>query len=379
MFLAVSFHPVGVLGIAKWAKVGELVISQMGVQVWCRDVAGCGVVLAGNGLEGMYSAVCLNVHMGGSVDNKKLAWVAWKQVCSSKDCGGLGMGSLLASNLAMLTKWWWRFKSESNSLSHQVFTSIFDSHGRLETNILTPILYSHVSPWKEIYGLNKDLSKVNINLDSVFKRKTGDGSVFKFWHDCWFRTSNFMTLFPRMDALETHKECLISERCVSGGLIDLSSHGHLTCSLNSLNTFTVSSMRFAIDSSILVSTIDIVKWNKTLPIKINIHSWRLRKDRLPTRSNLDARGIDLDSLRCPVCNDGIESTPHLFVWCTVAAEIWCMIKDWWGWFAPQMTLMAFFLGTNRRNSTQRKNCASMSLSTPPHGSFGAFEIEFALT
>ncbi|GJX35148.1 reverse transcriptase domain, reverse transcriptase zinc-binding domain protein [Tanacetum coccineum] len=62
----------------------------------------------------------------------------------------------------------------------------------------------------------------------------------------------------------------------------------------------------------------------------HIHSWRLRKDRFPTRLNLDARGIDLDSLRCPVCNDGIESTPHLFVWCTVAAEIWCMIKDWWG-------------------------------------------------
>nr|GEV44463.1 RNA-directed DNA polymerase, eukaryota, reverse transcriptase zinc-binding domain protein [Tanacetum cinerariifolium] len=76
-----------------------------------------------------------NFFWGGSVDNNKLAWVAWKQVCSSKDCGGCGIGSLLASNLAMFTKWWWR-----------------------------------------------------------------------------------------MYALEAHKECLISERCVSGGLIDLSSH-----------------------------------------------------------------------------------------------------------------------------------------------------------
>ncbi|GKE54831.1 hypothetical protein Tco_1489987 [Tanacetum coccineum] len=84
----------------------------------------------------------------------------------------------------------------------------------------------------------------------------------------------------------------------------------------------------------------------------HIHSWRLRKDRFPTRSNLDARGIDLDSLRCPIGG---------------------------GWFAPQMTLMAFFLGTNRRISTQRKICDLMLLSTPPHGSFGAFEMEFALT
>ncbi|PWA63654.1 reverse transcriptase domain, Reverse transcriptase zinc-binding domain protein [Artemisia annua] len=272
-------------------------------------------------------------------------------------------GSLLASNLAMLTKWWWRFKSENNSLWHQVITSIFGTHGRLETNIFIPIRHSHVSPWKEIYGLNKDLLKVNINLDSIFLMKIGDGSVFKFWHDCWFGTSNFMSLFPRMYALETHKDCLISERCFSGGLMDLPSHvwawrrsprdgiekaqfddlvnllvgfkptdvrDSWTCSLSSLNTYTVSSMRCAIDSSTLVSTIDKVKWNKTLPIKINIHSWRLRKDRLPTRSNLDARGIDIDSLRCPVCNDAIESTTHLFVECTVAADIWSRIKDWWG-------------------------------------------------
>ncbi|PWA41586.1 hypothetical protein CTI12_AA459190 [Artemisia annua] len=189
-------------------------------------------------------------------------------------------GSLLASNLAMLTKWWWRFKSENNSLWHQVITSIFGTHGRLETNIFIPIRHSHVSPWKEIYGLNKDLLKVNINLDSIFLMKIGDGSVFKFWHDCWFGTSNFMSLFPRMYALETHKDCLISERCFSGGLMDLPSHvwawrrsprdgiekaqfddlvnllvgfkptdvrDSWTCSLNSLKHIHVSSMRYAID------------------------------------------------------------------------------------------------------------------------------------
>nr|GEU83474.1 RNA-directed DNA polymerase, eukaryota, reverse transcriptase zinc-binding domain protein [Tanacetum cinerariifolium] len=168
-----------------------------------------------------------NFFWGGSLDNKKLAWVAWKQVCSSKDCGGLGIG---------------------------------------------------------------------------FKPTDVTGT--------W------------------------------------------ACSLNSLNTFTVSSMRYAIDSSTLVSTVDNVKWNKTLLIKINIHAWRLCKDRLPTRSNLNARVIDLDSLHCLIGG---------------------------GWFAPQMILIAFFLGTNQLISTQRKKLASMLLLTPPRGSFGAFEIEFALT
>ncbi|PWA61100.1 hypothetical protein CTI12_AA376090 [Artemisia annua] len=65
----------------------------------------------------------------------------------------------------------------------------------------------------------------------------------------------------------------------------------------------------------------------------------LRKDRLPTRSNLDARGIDIDSLRCPVCNDAIESTTHLFVECTVAADIWSRIKDWWGLTPEKLNLV----------------------------------------
>nr|GEZ10415.1 hypothetical protein [Tanacetum cinerariifolium] len=40
-----------------------------------------------------------NFFLGGSMDNKKLEWVAWKQVYSSKDYGGLTISSLLASNL----------------------------------------------------------------------------------------------------------------------------------------------------------------------------------------------------------------------------------------------------------------------------------------
>ncbi|GKA86090.1 F-box domain containing protein [Tanacetum coccineum] len=73
-----------------------------------------------------------------------------------------------------------------------------------------------------------------------------------------------------------------------------------------------------------------VRWNKNLPIKVNIHTWRLFLDRLPTRYNLDIRGIDLDSTRCPICDNGIETANHVFMDCSVAIGVWDSISSWWG-------------------------------------------------
>ncbi|GKD27953.1 hypothetical protein Tco_1234167 [Tanacetum coccineum] len=41
-------------------------------------------------------------------------------------------------------------------------------------------------------------------------------------------------------------------------------------------------------------------WSKLIPVKVNIMGWRLSIDKLPTRVNLDARGIDVPSVLCPV-------------------------------------------------------------------------------
>ena len=71
------------------------------------------------------------------------------------------------------------------------------------------------------------------------------------------------------------------------------------------------------------------RWNRLIPIKINISSWRVLNERLPTRYNLDMRGIDLHTVRCPICDDGIETEFHLFGQCKVAIETWNGIFKWW--------------------------------------------------
>nr|GFC99553.1 RNA-directed DNA polymerase, eukaryota [Tanacetum cinerariifolium] len=41
------------------------------------------------------------------------------------------------------------------------------------------------------------------------------------------------------------------------------------------------------------------RWNKLLPKKINIFTWRTLHDRLPSRWNLSRKGIEVTSLNCP--------------------------------------------------------------------------------
>ena len=48
------------------------------------------------------------------------------------------------------------------------------------------------------------------------------------------------------------------------------------------------------------------------------------------RCNLDHRGTDIDSVRCPICDQALEDSQHLFVDCWIATELWTMVTRWWG-------------------------------------------------
>ncbi|PWA59872.1 reverse transcriptase domain, Reverse transcriptase zinc-binding domain protein [Artemisia annua] len=296
---------------------------------------------------------------GGTLESNKMAWIAWSKVCSPCCNGGLGIGSLQASNLAMLTKWWWRFHTDHQSLWRHIIVSIHGLDGGL--GAASPSRGHSLSPWWTIIKLHNSLDKLNINLNSIFLRKVGNGSSIKFWNDVWIGNTDLKSIFPRMYYLENFKDCLIMDRyyLLNGSINrvwswrrpirdgqELEQYNNLvgllnnfvpsdspdswTCSLNNSNKFTAASMRCKIENSMFGSQLETVYWNKYVPIKVNIHNWRLRLDRLPTRCNLDTRGIDLHSTRCPLCDEALETAQHLFVECMVAKDIWIMIKKWWG-------------------------------------------------
>ncbi|GJU64009.1 RNA-directed DNA polymerase, eukaryota, reverse transcriptase zinc-binding domain protein [Tanacetum coccineum] len=96
--------------------------------------------------------------------------------------------------------------------------------------------------------------------------------------------------------------------------------------LHHSNIYFVSVMRKYIDSRSLLTEGIKTGWNKLVPIKINILAWI--NDRLPTRSNLDSRGIELHSLLCPICDDSIEYAQHLFLHCNLAYDVWSSVFKW---------------------------------------------------
>ncbi|GJU65202.1 F-box protein-like protein isoform X1, partial [Tanacetum coccineum] len=91
-----------------------------------------------------------------------------------------------------------------------------------------------------------------------------------------------------------------------------SSKDRWTCDLSGDGEFKVKVIRNFIDDLFLPSSDVATRWVKFIPIKVNVFSWRARRDRLPTRVNLSRRGVLLDSHLCPLCNAAMEDVQPVF-------------------------------------------------------------------
>ncbi|GKC33866.1 RNA-directed DNA polymerase, eukaryota, reverse transcriptase zinc-binding domain protein, partial [Tanacetum coccineum] len=100
-------------------------------------------------------------------------------------------------------------------------------------------------------------------------------------------------------------------------------------SLDGADGFSVASVRQLVDSHILVVDQFATRWNRCVPIKINVFMWRLLLNKLPSRVNLDRRGIDVGSILCPICQDDVESVYHLYFSCEMAKDLWDLLAKWW--------------------------------------------------
>nr|GEV11062.1 RNA-directed DNA polymerase, eukaryota, reverse transcriptase zinc-binding domain protein [Tanacetum cinerariifolium] len=108
-----------------------------------------------------------NFFYGVDGSDRKLAWIGWNMVLTSKKNGGLGVSSFFAHNHALLFKWVWRFLTDGSSLWTRFIKSIFGNKGALDTHKLIPRRF----PWQDVILVIHSLqSKGEVALKVIYKR-----------------------------------------------------------------------------------------------------------------------------------------------------------------------------------------------------------------
>ncbi|GJW27596.1 RNA-directed DNA polymerase, eukaryota [Tanacetum coccineum] len=110
-------------------------------------------------------------------------------------------------------------------------------------------------------------------------------------------------------------------------------------SLENSGEFSVASIQKVIDEKRFPGVNSLTRWVKSMPIKVNIIAWKIITDALPTRFNFSRRGIEIDSIACPICNGGVESTNHLFFQCSLVRQIARKISSWWNVIMADVTTL----------------------------------------
>jgi hypothetical protein len=73
-------------------------------------------------------------------------------------------------------------------------------------------------------------------------------------------------------------------------------------------------------------------WESAAPSKVIAFSWQLLLGRIPTKSNLEARGIVILGApwECLGCVGKKETPLHLFLHCPFAMKVWAAVFNWIG-------------------------------------------------
>ncbi|GKC69550.1 RNA-directed DNA polymerase, eukaryota, reverse transcriptase zinc-binding domain protein [Tanacetum coccineum] len=289
---------------------------------------------------------------GIEAGSRKASWVRWSKVLTPKDKGGLGVSSLYAINRGLMIKWLWRFHSQKSTLWSKVIKAIYGSDGGMDEGVSGGVR----TCWSSIVNEIKVLKGRGIDMSEFIKLKIGDGVSTLFWDERWYDGGVLKHLFPRVYALESCKNATVSmklndpsfdtsfRRRARGGIEEsqLNSLLQIVQSINlvqcadrfrwtleSDGEFSVASVRRVIDQQTFQDLNGKTRWVTCVPIKVNINAWKIKIDALPTRFNLSRRGMDIESIICPVCNTGVETTQHLFFKCSVIRQIVTKILSWW--------------------------------------------------
>nr|GEX40472.1 RNA-directed DNA polymerase, eukaryota, reverse transcriptase zinc-binding domain protein [Tanacetum cinerariifolium] len=250
-----------------------------------------------------------------------------KSVLAAKDVGGLGVSSLFALNQMLMFKWVWRFFSQKNSLWVGVVKAL---HGEDE-KIGKKVQPRYPSTWLKIINEIESLKLHGIDLVSFITLKLGNVANTSFWDVAWCRDIAFKNLVPTLRNPRGGVGQAQFERLkeMVEGVTLSNSDDRWSWSLVGFGDFSVSSIRMLINNAILPKGISKTRCIKEVPIKINVHAWKVIHDWLPTRFNISRRGIEIESILCRMCECSVESSRHLFFSCKMISDVMRKITRRW--------------------------------------------------
>jgi hypothetical protein len=94
----------------------------------------------------------------------KMHRVSWDRVTAQKDKGGLGLGSLKATNVSLLARWWLCLKNDKKKLLRNIIWAL---HSGSRSWQPIPAKLSMTGVWKNIYKIDSDLLQVQIDISEL--------------------------------------------------------------------------------------------------------------------------------------------------------------------------------------------------------------------
>nr|GEZ45333.1 hypothetical protein [Tanacetum cinerariifolium] len=127
--------------------------------------------------------------------------------------------------------------------------------------------------------------------DGFYSQKMGNEEDTLFWEDAWRGDNNFKSLYPRIAPRGGSEKSQFTQllRNMEGfSLVDMKDRW--IWSLEGCGKFLVASVRKVLDDRSLPVVSSKTRWIHAVPIKVNIHAWKVRLDSLPSRLNISKRG-----------------------------------------------------------------------------------------
>nr|GEV28926.1 RNA-directed DNA polymerase, eukaryota, reverse transcriptase zinc-binding domain protein [Tanacetum cinerariifolium] len=229
--------------------------------------------------------------------SKKIPWISWNLALSSKEKGGLGIGSLYALNHALIQKWRWRFLNNPHALWSRLIVAI--------------------------HGKNEDSCSFFVTLKA--KRRVNNGASTSFWNDTWMGIGPLKHQYPRLFRLALSKDCMVRDCWNEGWHLDWTRSISSGTNANMLNNLLSN-----LSASSLNDSEDVWIWSSgNNHFSVKDARCHIDEALLPDNGYETSRkGIEVPTIICPLCNNGVDNSYHTMWVCSLATTVWIRVFKW---------------------------------------------------